>query len=621
MRENIYILHLSDLHIQKNFPANGLLGDIRETTKNIQELIIVISGDIIDQGDYKTHMPTALEFFENLKAKLEENGSNILDIIIAPGNHDKERTRVTSLLSHGYVHVDEAMKYDSDEDVRAAYMSTYEQFNALKKKIYNSFGKHTEDFGHTFGVKYCSSSHVNIIFLIIDTAWCSFSQNDCKKLRIGDFQLDSLYQGYQKLCKKNPSNITIAVSHHPLSWLMPSEEEKLHKYFLSKNYLNTDIHLCGHVHDHSIVHHFNHDHSLLTLVTGVNKSENESFETMQRYSLYALNYFNNSCEITVRKTNKNGNFSDDYSVYTNDNQISGKKIRYPLKSNEFCPYVNLESTEFLDSATYFIDGYFLENAHKVANTIQSISKSIASLYSNYIKVTMEDIKNNLDNTLPNNQENKEKWQCVLRHFETLCLSNADNNIRHCFQTEKAFERFLVFLNEVCDKIKIALDDIFEDKSIKIRVHFRIYNQEDDKYVRVASRLGDSLPIRPVPYESLIRKAQEKGCTLIGSLNRKINPLLNSILWDDFITIVPRFDSYLQNIFIGDKKINRPLLSFGISVGKIDERKKEKIKILYLLSYFKFETTITEVINDYIRLFMLDPNTFLSAYEKKLEEKN
>ena len=104
--EDIYILHLSDLHIRNENKGNGpevfystalrrLIEDISKQIENKENVIIVISGDVIDQGNYSKNKPAAIKFFQALRTHTDKK---IRDIIIVPGNHDKCRDSVNSLI-------------------------------------------------------------------------------------------------------------------------------------------------------------------------------------------------------------------------------------------------------------------------------------------------------------------------------------------------------------------------------------------------------------------------------------------------------------------------------------------------------------------------------------------
>ena len=86
------ILHLSDLHFNKKGKQLpdlmvNLLSDIKEQLKYINNLIIVVTGDLVHRGNYE-YKNSVLTFFEKLSDIV---GSKAKDIYIIPGNHDKVR--------------------------------------------------------------------------------------------------------------------------------------------------------------------------------------------------------------------------------------------------------------------------------------------------------------------------------------------------------------------------------------------------------------------------------------------------------------------------------------------------------------------------------------------------
>ena len=86
-----HILHLSDLHISDKLTStlNALIRDVSNNKELINSnVIIVITGDIINRGNYK-YRNTAIDFFDNLKKSFDQKKINIIDVQIVPGNHDK----------------------------------------------------------------------------------------------------------------------------------------------------------------------------------------------------------------------------------------------------------------------------------------------------------------------------------------------------------------------------------------------------------------------------------------------------------------------------------------------------------------------------------------------------
>lgn len=66
------ILHLSDLHIKKGrnnkySPVfRKLINDVVSETKNIDALILIVTGDIIDKADFSETSDVAVLFFSDL---------------------------------------------------------------------------------------------------------------------------------------------------------------------------------------------------------------------------------------------------------------------------------------------------------------------------------------------------------------------------------------------------------------------------------------------------------------------------------------------------------------------------------------------------------------------------
>lgn len=87
---DVTILHLSDLHIQKmdgdRLPElfDKLLADINKFKENWQYVVVVVTGDIVDRRKYDARN-IVLSFFKRLKYLL---GDKCSWIHIVPGNHD-----------------------------------------------------------------------------------------------------------------------------------------------------------------------------------------------------------------------------------------------------------------------------------------------------------------------------------------------------------------------------------------------------------------------------------------------------------------------------------------------------------------------------------------------------
>ena len=191
------ILHLSDLHIvdTKNngtyqSDLNKLIGDIVAQIKenHVVNLIIVVSGDIIDKGDYN-NSGAAIAFFNDLKDKLYQiSNLSVIDIQIVPGNHDRERTTPTVLFSQSFQTRETSIK---DAEEWNLYEKTNKQFISFANDIEKTFNKKVA-MSETFGCEITEVVGNHICFLRIDTAWSEYASQSYKKLRIGGYQLNCL---------------------------------------------------------------------------------------------------------------------------------------------------------------------------------------------------------------------------------------------------------------------------------------------------------------------------------------------------------------------------------------------------------------------------------------------
>lgn len=634
---DFYILHLSDLHIKNTGSRKGngstysnsldkLITDIVQQTDKINNLIIVISGDIIDQGKYEQHKDAAIKFFKKLRMQL---GDKNYKLVIVPGNHDKIRSNVNSLISRSHMEVD--LKLENNEHCEEewqVYKDSYKGYFELVNEIYNIF-QVNEKINNSFYVKLISVDDINICFICVDSAWCSYTENDNRKLRVGDYQLKKLNEEY-KLIKSNLENegndidLTIAVSHFPLNWLNSDEEKLCNDYFLSDDFLNVDILMCGHVHDFSVVNYFNHTHSLLTLVTGIGWGiDNPSEERNQnhRYSLYTLNLFYNSCDILMRKSKSDGVFDYDYSVYAGEHEIRDNKLRYPLKVKESNAYIRVNSLYPSDTKSIFIDNALLEIIPSVSKHISLFSTNISGVYSRYKDALIKKILlnifpeyNSTDISTSDSDDRRMQYREILDALNDYFYYDGElpENLKNSLKGVDKIYNFCGFLHEICTSTVTELSDCFS-KSTFLRAHFRWYNNNDEfpmlcQYSNLPEE-EKSNKMQLLKWGGLIEVAFKTREPIVYSAN-KIYNLINTS-WDDFITIIPTFSNFSQDIRIGKKKIeSRPILTFGISIK--NPEKKQDYLVLYLLGFLRFDQVLTAIIDDYMRLFTISSEDFLSG---------
>lgn len=629
--EDFYILHLSDLHLKNQNGSyskslKNLIKDIFAQIQDKQNVIMVITGDLIDQGNYKKNENVAKKFFQDLKERL---GDKIYDIVIVPGNHDKKRSPINSLISMSHSEV--GLSYDSAsiKEEWKVQLEAYSDFFKLANYVYGLFGKKYFN-KNTFGIKKVEINNIKICFVCLDTAWCSYSKNDYRKLRVGSYQLKCLCDKYTSISNEQEGeateiDLTIALSHHPLNWLEESEEKLCNDYFMSEDHLNVDILMCGHVHNFSVVNHFNHNHSLLTLVTGIGWGEDVPNEDKKdhRYSLYSLNIFCNSCDVVMRKTKQNLEFDYDYSVYAQESEIRDNKLRYPLKVKESSAFIRVNAPTPIETKSLFIENKLLSYIPCVSKTISLFCTNISGIQHKYKRDFIQTVvERKLAPEFLENEEQRDEfgYEETLTKIQNYFYNSLELNTEFKKQWldigEEKHMIFASFLTEICTSIVEEFKDCFSDE-VKIRAHFRWNDLESaDTFPQLCQ--FSNIPeegqeeIRTVTWDSLIKAAFDTGEPVVYSLNKKINPLNTS--WDDFITIIPRFNNYAQDIRVSKKNnVRRPILTFGISIKDIQERKD--IIVLYLLAYLRIDDILTNIIDEFIRVFDIEVKDFLVQIQK------
>lgn len=127
---------------------------------------------------------------------------------------------------------------------------------------------------------------------------------------------------------------------------------------------------------------------------------------------------------------------------------------------------------------------------------------------------------------------------------------------------------------------LTSSDLFGSPTQDIRIHFRVYDEEDDGYIKYVAMMGRKIftqPMTVIPYndDSMIRKSFECKRSLIKSINADHDfQSDNHRMWNDYLTYT----------FYGLMYKNKPFLSFGISIKNIERYKMH----LQLINYFQFE---------------------------------
>lgn len=646
------ILHLSDLHIvQKNntyqSDLDKLIDDvsIQVQENHITKLIIVVSGDIIDKGNYDNE-GAAIKFFKNLRRKLNSISDQLVeDIQIVPGNHDRERNIKAELYSRAFQSKDTAIDNEKEWEL---YKENNEKFLSFANDIYEIFGK-TPDIKDTFGCELKQVGNNRICFLRIDTAWSEYVSQSCKKLRIGSYQLsslknqlDSIRTALQK--KGEKIDVTIAITHHPLSWLTPADEISVKSFFMKEDFLDVDMLLSGHVHNQSVENLYNHEHSILTLVTGIGWLQDDPQRNKEyRYSIYSLNVFRNCCEIIVRKTNRGNSFDFDYSIYTDKKERLTSKLLYPIKMMSSYPFIDVNSLNDVNKTGVYVDVNIMNKIREITWAIMDLKNALADSINGSIEffALQRSHFNTAEKTIQENAVQKKKStpqqikettaEIVTTQEIKEHLKRAKNNIsytippkiRKLIDEESAYRNFSSLLRDVCFNCVNKLRLCFSD-DVTIRVHMRwLFNKST--YSQLCYHCSDptiKTRLKDLPWEaSMAEAAYNSGGSVVYSSNKWQSSIVTD--WDDFITGVPKFKENVITIVLDNgRKEERPAITFGISVknanGQISD---EDSLILYLLSYLKIEELVSDVLEKYVNIFDVKLQHYLHFLRNQKKEEN
>lgn len=621
---NINLLHLSDLHISSkrlSSTSKELIDDIVSQIEDMSEVILVVSGDTVNKGEFEKYMDGVQLFFQSLKDK---TGKKIKDVYFVPGNHDKVRSKSNELFGK-YIQYE---PYEMTEEVWNLQSENYADYlnmvNVIKK-IFNSKSRNTTC---TFGVEYCETKGGIICIVKIDTSWATYGgKEEGGKLIIGKYQFDKLRTQYSELKdkleeKEKELTITIGIGHHPVNWLQSSEEKEIKKYMIDEEYFNMNLYLCGHIHDMDVENWNNGYHSIMTLVTGIGwnhqdtSSKEKDKKDEHRYSLYIIDKQKNSCDIIMRRSQKNGKFVSDYSVYTNDEEKKDK-LCYPLvMDNSRQPFINMNAPKGDFISSMFVDTYMINSIKEMQNQLVAFQKKVVELLIFYEREYVEEQKDLYES---------EEYLAVCmqlndRFFKKDYVNPRINEI-FSKEIERIYRKFTGYLYDVLVNFVTLFQDCFPENT-NIRAHFRWYNQDGDKYIRLCQYSNidgeDGPNLSSIDWGGMIEQSYKTGNSLVYSINQKYNNH-KPVKWDDFLTAVPLFFRCEQEIRdTSNRKRKRPMITFGISVLN-EDKNKDISKYLYILEYLGISQLITSILDDFMRDFDVDYTQYLKYIDFEINQ--
>lgn len=244
-KDKIIWLHISDLHLRSSYDGDIVLDKLLEDITNF--LInnsfnldfIVLSGDI-SYSSKPEEYKIAFKFLDKL---LEITHLDKNKLFLVPGNHDVDRGAISpgaqsirkNLKSRD--DINNLLANDDDRSLMLKRLHNYSQFieDYIKENIIFNNSKY-------YYLKKIRVNDLEISIVGLNSAWLSGSNEDQGKLALGEKQVRSALQQVEN------SDITIAIMHHPIGWLLDVDKSSVEPILYKK----CDFILHGHLHEQNL---------------------------------------------------------------------------------------------------------------------------------------------------------------------------------------------------------------------------------------------------------------------------------------------------------------------------------------------------------------------------------
>lgn len=333
MSNKFVILHLSDAHIGQPGRERDSLSVLEPLLEDIEYMhntysltpnLIIFTGDLAfgehDEISIKDQYKKAKDFLTAI-CKNAETDINDVNILLVPGNHDINRTKITTAQKQ------HRNNLEQDEVNNILQKQGIDWKDIVRKQSeWLDFYK-TLQSGCTIDENFLSSTliieHDNkkIGIVGLNSSWASYEQDEIGKLWIGKEQYDKSLQAVKK------SDFRIIAFHHPIDWLHQSEKSKL------KQHINSDFQLYFHGHEHD--QWFNDSNGHLVIEAGACY---EGSEKENGYSWVEID-FNKLCgKIYLRKYSDSGGRGWIPNIIPNKSNDNGVvEVEYFLKKKKNTP--------------------------------------------------------------------------------------------------------------------------------------------------------------------------------------------------------------------------------------------------------------------------------------------
>lgn len=277
----VTIIHISDIHYEKNEPENqGLVissfFDDLESKLNKSDApntYCIISGDLVNKGNSEKIFN---DFYNNFIHKLTKL-IPLQNIFCSPGNHDLNR----NIVENNFQEHNNLIAQKFEETEFNDFVKTEDNLIQNKFKFYESFCKSKM---HNFNFNLSGYAELLIPELTVYFLNCSmlcsggFNGIDDK----GVLKIDT--SGLNKWIMENKGRTKMLVMHHPIEFLTDFARKEIKG--MLKN--GIDILISGHIHDQEL------DHSFISENQGVVKlASPQLFSAKPDLNGYAIIKFEN----------------------------------------------------------------------------------------------------------------------------------------------------------------------------------------------------------------------------------------------------------------------------------------------------------------------------------------
>ncbi len=361
----IGLIHITDLHLEDTTNITDRIFSLCAVINNdlsvVNKRYLIITGDIVNHGRAEQYAK-ANEIFKRIL-----NDCKIDKIIMVPGNHDcnfnydnQIRKNIIKNIDYNTLGNDGSVIAQAIE-VQKDFWNFYSKFNELpnSKLAYEIIDR---------------INNVKISFKCFNTAWMS-----SKEEKVGTLFFPVKLINDKR---KEESNISIAVFHHPVEWFSPNTEPNNRNEF--QDYLDTisNIKLIGHEHENKSIFRTDLDTNINVLefsgeIFNNNNDSHSGFQIIkikpENNKLLLSKYLwnndlyvkkNNEKEIPLKKISKRKlkikehfwNELDDIKIPI---QIEGQRI--PLSRVYVYPDLEERKEDFKELDSYIDSSQLLKN--------------------------------------------------------------------------------------------------------------------------------------------------------------------------------------------------------------------------------------------------------------------